>query len=57
MDLLPKYRIAKLLKSGLGRPMRMLKADDCRAAATARYLENKSDLCMELTRSIDFMSE
>ena len=33
-----------------------LKVDDGRAAATAYYLESNSDLCMELARSIDFMS-
>ena len=30
--------------------------DDGLAAATAYYLESNSDLCMELARSIDFMS-
>lgn len=34
-----------------------LKVFDGLAAATAYYLENRSDLCMELARSIDFMSD
>ena len=34
-----------------------LKVEDGRAAATAYYLERRSDLYMVLARSIDFMSE